>query len=54
MSSFKLKILVSKFLVEFLINEVKNIKNIKEINFKNNKMIINETVKTPGEKVEKQ
>ena len=31
-----------------------NIQNIKEINFQNNKMIINETVKMLGEKVEKQ
>ena len=31
-----------------------NIKNIKEINFQNKKIIINETIKTLGEKVEKQ
>ena len=31
-----------------------NIKNIKEINFQNKKIIINETAKTLGEKVEKQ
>ena len=30
-----------------------NIKNIKEINFQNKKIIINETAKTVGEKVEK-
>ena len=30
-----------------------NIKNIKEINFQNKKIIINETAKTLGEKVEK-
>ena len=30
-----------------------NIKNIKEINFQNKKIIINETIKTLGKKVEK-